>query len=475
MAIDMEQLLNFRRGSPGRVIQAPAGSGSIPQGGSRASSLGQSSGALLAAFLRDRKAAEGERIEERKQAEALQADVERWNPIAAAFQEKTGLPITGEVLARNPDLGETLSRTFATEAMKPAPGPEPFTRVLPADDPLNARLNLGIPEGSSARVEMRRMPDGSLQGSVVERPFAPDEGEGGGADFGRGASGRALSNITELAPIIEAGEATDEQRRLWESSVTEYTQPRRQFDPVTERMIDINPVLPEFARRAMGAASGDAAPTTGAPSAPRASGYQTLPEDLQIPEPEEVTAEFGASGQPTIYELVQEGNTTGPIPALMRAASGIPGLGIRADEENTAADIVTGMTRQLASALRQNPRFVEGERAELVEDFSVEPAVLDTPQKMASKLISVAQILESREREAQEVVSGDRPLVTGETRGMAMDSLRSIQNARRWLVPPLIRDEEAYNEWRKTARPGQAVLVPDSEGNWDFFVYDPEE
>ena len=474
-----------------RVIQAPAGSfnaRSIPVGGSRASSLGQAAGAGLGAFLASRvnrsRAEEAQAAEEEQRQAALQQRIERFRPVVESLAASTNNPFV-QALAQNPeainqfpDLAETLAGVQAQEQ----PEAQPTTRVVSSDSPLNERFKLGIPEGQSARVQFVRDRNGALQvaGGVQGQPFSPDAEETG-ADFGRGATGRSLANLTNLAPKIQSGEASPEEVRLFQASVTQFTQPRRVFDPVTGWMIDVTPRLPEFVEQANNALASAPAATT-APGAQQveqpgtqASGFTTLPEDQQIPAPEEIAAQFGASGQPTIFELVQEGNTTGPVPALMRFASAIPGLGIRADEENAAGRIVTGITNRVAASMRQNPRFVEGERVEKVEEFAASPGFFDTPQKMNSELVGVSQLLEQIEKEMESVVAGDTPLVTGETRGMAMDTLNNVRNARRTLTPPLVRDESAYAEWVQTAEPGDTFLAPDENGDWQQFIFEGEQ
>lgn len=475
MAINLEDLLDFSKGSPGRVIEAPRGSGTIPIGGSRASSLGQSAGRGLAAFLQKRAAREQSEQQAQAQVEAAQPLMKALeaidHPVVQAFVSR-GL----ESVAANREVGETLLQTFSKESAKPQES-KPFTRIVSGDDPLNERLGLGLQPGERTRVELMRGTDGGIElaGGVVANPM--EQNDGAAQPFGGGVEGSSLNIIAGVAPKLRQGEASEEERRLFETAVTEYTQARPIIDPVTNRpMVDpqtgepmtVRNELPSFARGLLDQS------TPGAPK-PRAQPkpieadttqeYTTLPEDAQIPPPDPE----GVGGRATLLDHVLAGDVTGPIPSIQRFASRVPGLGVRADEERSAAKLMEGMTTRLTRALRTNPRFVEGERKELVEKIGLNPQVFDTPQAFAADMAGIDQTLELIESEMRQVVEGRAPMVTGETRGLAADTLHAIENYRKIATPPRIESEQQYEEFAQSAPPGTRYMAQDEDGNWQIY------
>lgn len=106
-----------------------------------------------------------------------------------------------------------------------APEARPFVRVISGDSPLNEMLGLGIPQGEFARVELERMPDGTLQvaggvqarfggeGTIINVGAGEREGEVQlarlDADFVKGIQEDAERARTIRTPLAQMRAALD--------------------------------------------------------------------------------------------------------------------------------------------------------------------------------------------------------------------------------------------------------------------------
>lgn len=318
----------------------------------------------------------------------------------------------------------------------------------------------------------------------------------GGTDFGRGVTGRSLALMSDFAPAFASGELTPEQERAFIAAVTEYRQPKQFRDPDTGLMQTRRNEVPSFVRDAfdargmtlpggdatvapadaaldLGGTSGSSSPTKPTPETAEtpeqveAAKFPTLPEDAVIPDPSTAMPEEGAGG--TLLHEVQSGNVTGPVPIFGRLAARIPGLGVNAPEMTQAGTMFPLMRNRLIKALQTNPRFAVAERQDIMKDIDIDPKVFDSPQAFTERLIGVDRALESIENEVRDVVTGSRSLVSGETRQHALDTLQSVQNFRKIMMPPRMKSRQEAEEFVKSNPSGTQFVAQDDDGSWKIF------
>jgi hypothetical protein len=201
----------------------------------------------------------------------------------------------------------------------------------------------------------------------------------------------------------------------------------------------------------------------------------TLPEDARVLPP--------SPGQPSVGELALSGQVTGPIPALARFLTRIPGLGIDFPEQASIAAELPNIRNRIVKALQTNPRYAVMERQDIIANLDIDPKLVDSPQAFVNRLIGVDQFLERLENEMFEVVTGRAQLVSGETRQHAMDTWNTVRYWRGHLLPQRLETREQIERFRDQMPPGTTftarnrdVLGPEGGEGWGIWqVAMPED
>lgn len=361
--------------------------------------------------------------------------------------------------------GNTPQGAVNIAGMLGAPQQEPRSeaRLVDGDSELGRRL--GLQPGERARVQFNYDAQGNLIGqpSVVANPLS-DDGDGADNPFGASARGRSLEHVANFASGFAEGTLTPEQERIFLTSVSNLTQQEQFTDPDTGLVRTRRPELPRFAQLAL-----------------QQRGYEIgeagiIPPVQQPPLPEDVTAQVSAQQtqgenavasrppeMPTLYEMAAAGDVNNPISALRRFGTR---FGLEAQPEMSALTAATALKERIVKALQQNPRYAEGEAERIGQGFQLDPEVIATNDRYMQRAIAADDTLARIQQEAFEVITGKRAMVPGETRQHAMATFNAITNARQWLIPPRVRNDQEAAEFNRLNPPDTPVLYLDEDGNW---------
>lgn len=424
------------------------------------------------------------------------------NPAQAMLVAQAQDPVNFARMMENP---QRLQSTAAVSQMLTPEQPESrtFTRVVSSDSDLNSRFWLGIPEGEHALVEFERTtegirPIGGVQGRFVTEGEG-DRGAGAGGPFGSSRKGRAWNIMVDLAPGFAEGTLSEEEERTFHSAVAQVRE--RRTDPDTG--LEIVPSVPDFVEDSYRtrrvpipgvesdlvnrpgvdqpvsdqpgknqAQTGSPPPRNEAESIQQLSQiagedpneavrdrqqtqqqYDTLPTDAQIP--------AWGEGR-TIADEVLSGNVSGPTPSIARWLARVPGLGIRFPEQTSAKQTLSILRNRLVKALQTNPRFAVTERQSIIEDIDIDPSIMDNPQSFMDRLIGVDRQLASLQQEMEQVVSGNRATVSGESRQHAMDTLQTIRYVRGAFLPTRLETRDQVLDFMEDAESGTRFTAKES-------------
>lgn len=402
--------------------------------------------------------------------------------IAAAVQD----PRAFARLAQSPQGALELGGMLQPQAATPA-----YQRefVVRHDSELNQRFGLNLGPGDTATIKLSYdANDNQLPGFEIEHFSRASEGD---EDFPFGGSrlGRSDSHIVNLAEGYARGTLTPEQERIFETAVKNVTAPYRYTDPDTGLLVERRGELPDYAIRALQmrgkvaqdgvilSLAGDPVHLARQPSPEAEQQHNALAASLRTI-PTDAMPEAKALENDTIYEIIASGDVMGPGARSARFLHQIPLVGelVPGQEETEAGREVAGISERIVKGLQQNPRFAEGEAARILKNIrGIEPSAFRSTSGALSELIGVDRILARIEAEMQEVVTGRRALVSGETRQHAMDTLQFVRHWRGVLVPPRVKPE-SIQEFARTAVPGQKVIVEYAASDREVaFVFNDEQ
>lgn len=447
----------------------------------------------------------GQNIQQRRLAKDL-------NPLRAALEQNiqqliaAGVPLTPQQQMIAASVADP--RAFAQLAGSPAGALElgkAFNQqvdskpthyrefVVRHDSELAQRYKLGLAEGDTATVKVPYdANDRELPGFEIEQFQRASEADGSMPSmFGNSLRGRSLEYVTTLTPGYVEGKLTPEQERIYYTSISELLRPEERVDPDTglpvrrpgaiptfvERALKLNPKGSQFLAQTLAAWQAGVQPPLDLPGAasdpandpntppPVPPTTPTIPPDVAIP-PQD-------AGKPTLWELFGSGDVTGPVPAIARGLHRLPGslLG-EFPEQTEAGTYVNGIKERLIDGLRRNPRYAEGEAERLFKAIDIKPGVFDSASSGQSRVIGFDDVLQQIENEMQEVVTGRRALVSGETRQHAMDTLQIVRNTRQILAPPRVYSLQQAQDFIRTHNPGTKFLF-NEDGNWVMYEVEP--
>ena len=403
--------------------------------------------------------------------------------IAAAVQD----PRAFARLAQSPQGALELGGMFQPQAATPAYQREVVVRH---DSELNQRFGLNLAPGDTATVKLSYdANDNLLPGVEIEQFSRASESDEPGP-FGGSVRGRSLEHMVNLAEGFAAGTLDDQQERVFLTAVTNYRQPERYTDPDTGLLVERRAELPDFVMQALRSrgysvvdegilppVGGDPVRLARQPSPEAAQQHNALMQAMPTI-PADALPEAKALENATIYEIIASGDVMGPGARSARFLHQLPLIGglVPGQEETEAGREVAGISERIVKGLQQNPRFAEGEAARILKNIKgIEPSAFRSTSGALSELIGVDRILARIEAEMQEVVTGRRALVSGETRQHAMDTLQFVRHWRSVLVPPRVKPE-SIQEFARTAVPGQKVIVEYAPSDREIaFVFNDEQ
>lgn len=125
--------------------------------------------------------------------------------------------------------------------------------------------------------------------------------------------------------------------------------------------------------------------------------------------------------------------------------------------ENTleARQTMNAAGQRLINALRQNPRYTEGEANRLQQEVNITPNVFDSPDALRARMRSIDSSL--RTRLEQENAAANDPQMPADSRAGARDAARNIENFLDLLqVPQAVKDSDLTPEFIGELNPDAA-------------------
>ena len=134
-----------------------------------------------------------------------------------------------------------------------------------------------------------------------------------------------------------------------------------------------------------------------------------------------------------------------------------PILGISVSEATTAEGFGTEVQQKLVEAFRRCPRFAEGDRKDLEQDFKISPAIFDSEQAYQARVAQLTVSVDTRIRQHTETLGEYN--VSKPERQKRMDTLESLEQVRSSLAPPRVDSPKGWEEFKAANPPGTQVLL----------------
>ena len=290
-------------------------------------------------------------------------------------------------------------------------------------------------------------------GALVSTP-----GQGDKHQYGTNR-GDALAQMNELFPKIMDGTASEEENRKYQSlaAIAQTTNP----DGTT---LSLPPFLQggiaqseqNIAKQAQGGQidfgpSPAAQPSVSPPPAESQAGIAMDPVQRQSIDNGfaalQQAIEMGYANDPgepvarpamTFYQMADL--LTGPKSGI----KGALGTNIVTSSFVDASDIIQARNafslfkNNLTNSLRENDRFVEGERRDIIERLDLDASIFEDPKALQSRIIGVDNFLAKKEQAA--LKRSQQQLSKSEVQA-ARNALSHIRQARATLIPPFVESE----------------------------------
>lgn len=299
--------------------------------------------------------------------------------------------------------------------------------------------------------------------------------------FGAGKEGRTLDYMFKYAPGYAKGTLSEDQRRLFETSVTDYTQPQfiQYTDPVTGnlQMREQRNQLPDFVRTALQtspfktggvsapAGKGEkkgkeaaAAPvvtspapattdTTAAAPAPSpvagTTDQGTAPPAPSIPNYTRKDAltvrpqliSYFTSEQPTMFGAAGRGTGVPSAVGSFFYKTPLVGSMIGSKEASEARDFIENSVNRINSSLANSPRFAETERQQIQSQLDLMPKLWDNPTAYRTRLFTLDDYLIRLQDQAIETAFNSQ--IPVKQRQEAREKATIIHNVRENIGSPL--------------------------------------
>lgn len=251
-----------------------------------------------------------------------------------------------------------------------------------------------------------------------------DSPDGGG--FGSGVKGRSLEIMNNLSSAVSAGIATPEEERLFETAITEYTQPVQFVNPTTGEIETRQARLPGFAQEAA---------TIG--------GFNLEgKEEIRAADPEnQISSAFKDDPIPdqsgTIWGRRKDVVGIGPSVASKLGRVPVIGEGV-GTKEAESMQYVDLRQKTLVKSLQNSPRYAESERESLESTISITGKTFDTESAYTSRVLAVDEFLNEEITRAQADINN--PLTTTAIRQAALRDMSNMSHFKMLLgAPPKVK------------------------------------
>jgi hypothetical protein len=217
----------------------------------------------------------------------------------------------------------------------------------------------------------------------------------GSKEFGSSLEGIAQANLFRLAPEYAKGNTTEEQDRLFETSLTIATQPTQYVDSFTGNVSTRTPNVPGYvseaiAERKKGGPRGTSSKIVGGQTTQVGGDIITTGGRLDSgPAPK-----AGSLPGRTLWNSADL--ITGPVSTGTAVVSRVPGLGSIEPEIQQARSFVKTAVNDLVANLRTNDRFNETERKELKNEIDISPAFFDSGASLRNRMIGISEFLDKK-------------------------------------------------------------------------------
>lgn len=161
----------------------------------------------------------------------------------------------------------------------------------------------------------------------------------------------------------------------------------------------------------------------------------------------------------TIWDMAEKG--TGPWSDILSKGSVVSGAvgGPVARETIQARQSLRSSSAEFARAVKNNPRYAEGERKWILDEMGLLPTFFDNPKMLKERAIAIGDYLERRldnERRA----ANDNTLPVAEQQA-ARSSVMEITNFLEVLgIPPKINNDEEYEALKLKLKSGDEFIDP---------------
>lgn len=288
-----------------------------------------------------------------------------------------------------------------------------------------------LPRDTAAKVaEQQALMPGRLteaeEKEKLKRRYNPSESAMEG-EYGKSLEGRATAKFLRYQEMLRNGTPlSPAEQEDYNASRRILERPSMRADPETGQIVPFNPEplppAPGQAIQGAAQAQADAPPTAS-----------------------------NAHGKP-LFDLAEEG--TGVVSGIKEAVGRTVGQvyeGAVSPETTQARQTFETSTNALIRALSLNPKYPVAEQQRIQKEFSIKPSVIDSPEALRQRMISIdASVDEMIERENRVLSDPKEHIDRKKESKVARDAL--VEYKRQLGVPPAIKSSEEYDTLPEGAR-----------------------
>jgi hypothetical protein len=337
--------------------------------------------------------------------------------------DEQGRPMRGSPVSRFSNAFRGLPGTMAQESK--------------GMEDINRAARVAALQSSEKEIEAIRSSN-IKQEDLKRKAFSDIIKSSGSSGFGNSLTGRLMGVFTNMTPAYAAGETTPDQDRVFEASISQYTQPIETKDAQGNITIR-RPELPDFVKKGIEARkalpkSGAVAPKADVTDVSAASQVSDKPvpaSAAQGPGPDE------AGVNNTLWGLAP--NYAGIVPNVVAGATRvggafIPGVGELGKDQQYAVQRADTEKGRFISALAVNPRFPVAEMQRIEREISIGAKFLDNAASVRTRMVAVDDYL-AKEQIKEEKASVDKNLPVTE-QNAARTAANDIKSFRQVLGVP---------------------------------------
>lgn len=265
----------------------------------------------------------------------------------------------------------------------------------------------------------------------IQKFYKIDSNDGSTNLYGNSLRGRALSRVDDELSSFESGLLSEDGDNRMIADIMEAYGPQRVKDPVTGMLVQSPGVpAPPHVKRALEARG----------MSHVLSQSDQLDQQAISADPNIGVAPLNENEQ-GLWELMP--GLAGPVAAIEGVIEGAPFIGGLTEQDKTrATKRITGLQRNVVTALQNNPKYAEGERNSIQSEVDLLPGLWSNPENALAKIIAVDENLESRQNFALSTMNDRTQPV--DVRKSAANIFNLVNNVRSQLnLPPTVTPEEA--------------------------------